>query len=164
MSKNSAGTPATVALAKSGVSFSSHTYEHDPRSTAYGVEAAQALGLDPAQVFKTLIASVDGSATVAIVPVNGSLDLKLIAAACGGRRAELADASVAQRLTGYVLGGISPLGQRRALPTVLDVSASILPTIYISGGRRGFDIGIAPDDLIGLTNGSYAAIARAERP
>jgi Cys-tRNA(Pro)/Cys-tRNA(Cys) deacylase len=160
VARNSAGTPATVVLTKAGISFSAHTYEHDPRSTSYGLEAAQLLGLDPASVFKTLIVNVDGDATVAVVPVNCSLDLKLIAAARGGRRAELADPTVAQRLTGYVIGGISPIGQKRALPTVLDVSASSLPTIYVSGGRRGFDIGIAPEDLIAATRGSYAAIAR----
>lgn len=163
MAKGSAGTPATSALTKAGIAFTSHVYDHDPRSGSYGLEAAGALGLDAALVFKTLVATVDGQPTVAIVPVGGSLDLKLLAQVHGGRKADLADAAVAQRLTGYVLGGISPIGQRRALPTVLDTSAQLLAVIYVSGGRRGFDIGIAPDDLISATRGRYAAIARAER-
>ena len=157
------GTPATNALTKAGIAFTSHQYEHDPRSSSYGMEAASALGLDPAQVFKTLIATVDGQPVVAIVPVNGSLDLKLLASVRGGRRAELADAAMAQRLSGYVLGGISPIGQRRPLPTLLDSSASAIATVYVSGGRRGFDVGLAPVDLLGVTGGSYAPIARAER-
>ncbi len=162
MAKGSTGTPATVALTKAAIAFTIHQYAHDPRSASYGLEAATALGLEPAVVFKTLIATVDGTPVVAIVPVTGSLDLKLLAATLEGRRAELADAALAQRLTGYVLGGISPIGQRKALATVVDHSARSLPTIYVSGGRRGFDIGIAPDDLIAITKGQYSAIARAE--
>ena len=164
MGKGSAGTPATVALTKAGIAFSIHQYDHDPRSTSYGLEAASALGLEAALVFKTLVATVDGTPTVAIVPVTGSLDLKLLAASLHGRRAELADSAVAQRLTGYVLGGISPIGQKRQLATVLDSSAEQLRTIYVSGGKRGFDIGLAPDDLIAATGGEYAAIARGEQP
>ena len=104
---------------------------------------------------------VDGRPVVAIVPVSGSLDLKALASAAGGRRAELADAAAAQRLTGYVVGGISPIGQRKALPTYLDASARDLAAVYVSGGRRGFDIGLAPADLIAVTSGAYAAIGRA---
>jgi len=157
----STGTQATLALTKAGIAYSVHQYDHDPRSTSYGLEAAAALGLDPALVFKTLIATVDGTAAVAVVPVSGSLDLKLLAAAHGGRRADLADAALAQRVTGYVLGGISPLGQKRQLPTFIDDSAELLEEMYVSGGKRGFDIGIAPADLLAATGGSYAAIGRA---
>lgn len=163
MARSRAGTPATLALAKAGIAFTSHAYDHDPRSGSYGLEAAHVLGLDPALVFKTLVVTVDGQPAVAIVPVSGSLDLKSLAQVRGGRKADLADAAVARRLTGYILGGISPIGQRRALPTVLDSTAQSLATIYVSGGRRGFDIGLAPDDLISATGGSYAAIARGER-
>jgi Cys-tRNA(Pro)/Cys-tRNA(Cys) deacylase len=149
-----------MALARAGVVYSAHTYQHDARATSYGLEAAVALGLGPDEVFKTLVALVDGRAVVGIVPVSRSLDLKALAAAAGGRRAELADAAKAQRMTGYVLGGISPIGQKRSLPTFLDDSASLLATVYVSGGRRGFDVGLAPGDLLALTGGSYAAIAR----
>ncbi len=163
MAKGSTGTPATVALTKASIPFTIHQYDHDPRSGSYGLEAAAALGLEPALVFKTLIATVDGTPAVAIVPVTGSLDLKQLASALSGRRADLADAALAQRLTGYVLGGISPIGQRKALVTVLDDSAEALTRIYVSGGRRGLDIGIAPQDLLAITGGRFAAIARAER-
>jgi Cys-tRNA(Pro)/Cys-tRNA(Cys) deacylase len=154
-----AGTPALIALQRAGVEHSVHAYEHDPAAESYGLEAAQALGLDPATVFKTLLAEVDGAATVGIVPVTGQLDLKALAAARGGKRAQMMEVSAAERLTGYVAGGISPLGQRKALPTVIDVSAEALPTIYVSGGRRGLDIGLAPADLFALTAATYAPIA-----
>ena len=153
------GTPALVILQRSGVDFSVHTYAHDPAAESFGMEAAEALGLDPATVFKTLLAEVDGSATVAIVPVTGQLDLKALAAARGGKRARMMEVAAAERLTGYVAGGISPLGQRKALPTVVDASAAGLPTIYVSGGQRGLDIGIAPQDLVQLTGATYAPIA-----
>lgn len=153
------GTPALVILQRSGVDFSVHTYAHDPAAESFGMEAAEALGLDPATVFKTLLAEVDGSATVAIVPVTGQLDLKALAAARGGKRARMMEVAAAERLTGYVVGGISPLGQRKALPTVIDASAGALPTIYVSGGQRGLDIGIAPQDLAQLTDAAYAPIA-----
>jgi len=157
------GTPATVALARAGIAYSAHAYEHDPRAASFGLEAADALGLDPDEVFKTLLAMVDGRAVVAIVPVSGSLDLKALAVAAGGRRAEMADAATAQRLTGYVLGGISPIGQKRALPTFVDDTAELLDTVYVSGGRRGFDIGLAPADLLAITGGAFAPIGRPER-
>ena len=153
------GTPALVILQRSGVDFSVHTYAHDPAAESFGMEAAESLGLDPATVFKTLLAEVDRSATVAIVPVTGQLDLKGLAAARGGKRARMMEVAAAERLTGYVAGGISPLGQRKALPTVVDASAAGLPTIYVSGGQRGLDIGIAPQDLVQLTGATYAPIA-----
>jgi Cys-tRNA(Pro)/Cys-tRNA(Cys) deacylase len=155
-----AGTPATVALHKAGIAFSLHEYAHDPRATSYGLEAAEALGLDPAQVFKTLLVSVDDSPHVAIIPVTCTLDLKALAAIRHGRKADLMDPAMAQRLTGYVVGGISPIGQRRSLPTVVDESALLLDLIYVSGGRRGFDVGLAPMDLLAVTGGTTAAIAR----
>ena len=160
MARKEPGTPATVALKAAGITFTAHSYEHDPRSSSYGEEAANALGLSTAEVFKTLLAMVDGRPVVGIVPVTGSLDLKALAAAAGGRRADMADAAAAQRLTGYVIGGISPIGQKRPLPTYLDASAEQLAMVYVSGGRRGFDIGLAPADLISATQGRYAPIGR----
>ncbi|MFC5790143.1 Cys-tRNA(Pro) deacylase [Agromyces tardus] len=156
----SAGTPATVALARAGVAFTAHAYAHDPRAAAYGLEAAEKLGLDPARVFKTLLATVDGALAVGIVPVADQLDLKALAGALGGKRAEMADPAVAERKTGYVVGGISPIGQKTALPTVLDETAILCETIYVSGGRRGLDLELAPDDLLAVTDGRYAPIAR----
>ena len=153
------GTPALVILQRSGVDFSVHTYAHDPAAESLGMEAAEALDLDPATVFKTLLAEVDGASTVAIVPVTGQLDLKGLAAARGGKRARMMEVAAAERMTGYVAGGISPLGQRKALPTVIDASAEGLATIYVSGGQRGLDIGIAPADLLRLTGATYAPIA-----
>lgn len=161
MAAKAGGTPATVALTRAGVEFSIHAYEHDPRATSFGLEAAAALGLDPQEVFKTLLADVDGRTVVGIVPVSGSLDLKALAAAAGGRRAEMTDPARAQRLTGYVLGGISPLGQRTSLPTYLDVSAEPLARIYVSGGRRGLDVGVHPADLIKVTGAVVAPIGRS---
>lgn len=159
--KEAAGTPATLALTRAQVSFTTHAYDHDPRSASFGVEAAEALGLTTDEVFKTLMALVDGNPVIAVVPVSGSLDLKGLAAAAGGRRAEMADPAVAERLTGYVVGGISPIGQKRALPTFVDETAELFDVIYVSGGRRGLDIGLAPADLLALTNGQYAAIGRS---
>jgi len=156
----SAGTPATVALTRAGVAFTAHAYEHDPRTAAYGLEAAEKLGIDPDRVFKTLLANVDGALAVGIVPVAQQLDLKALAQALGGKRAEMADPAVAERRTGYVVGGISPIGQKFALPTVLDESAILCETILVSGGRRGLDLELAPDDLLAVTAGRYAPIAR----
>lgn len=160
MAAKAGSTPATVALTRAGVEFSTHAYEHDPRATSFGLEAAAALGLDPREVFKTLLADVDGRTVVGIVSVSGSLDLKALAAAAGGRRAEMTDPARAQRLTGYVLGGISPLGQRGSLPTYLDAAAEGLTRIYVSGGRRGLDIGLDPQDLIRVTGAVVAPIGR----
>jgi Cys-tRNA(Pro)/Cys-tRNA(Cys) deacylase len=158
--RRTGGTPATVALIRAGVPFTEHPYEHDASASSYGLEAASRLGLDPAQVFKTLLATVDGRLVVGVVPVSGQLDLKALAAALGGKRAELAAAADAERATGYVVGGISPVGQRRAHPTVVDDSALPFDEIYVSGGRRGLDIGIAPADLVRVTR---AVVARVRR-
>ena len=139
-------------------------YEHDPRARerglSFGLEAAQALGLDPAQVFKTLVADVDGRLTVAVVPVDRSLDLKALAAAVDGKRATMADPAAAERATGYVVGGIGPLGQRRRLPTVVDTGALAWATVLVSAGRRGLDVELAPQDLVRLTGAVTAAVSR----
>jgi len=156
----SGATPATVALTRAGVAFTTHVYEHDPTAPSFGLEAAEALGLPAAQVFKTLLADVDGALVVAIVPVAGKLDLKALAAAVGGKKASMADPHLAERTTGYVVGGISPLGQRKVLRTVLDDSATAYRVVYVSGGRRGFDVGLAPADLMAQTSAVTAAIAR----
>lgn len=156
-----AGTPATLALTRAGVSFTIHSYDHDPRSDSFGEEAAELLGLDPRQVFKTLLAQVDGASVVAVAPVSGSLDLKALASVAGGRKAQMSDPESAERLTGYVVGGISPIGQKRPLPTYVDASALDLECIYVSGGRRGLDIGLSPLDLITMTSATVAAIGRA---
>ncbi|MCZ7413750.1 Cys-tRNA(Pro) deacylase [Streptomyces sp. WMMC897] len=157
-SRGSGGTPATVALTAAGVAFTVHAYEHDPAAASFGREAAAALGVEAARVFKTLVAEVDGALTVAVVPVSGSLDLKALAAAVGGKRATMADPAAAERSSGYVRGGISPLGQRRALPTVVDASARQHATVCVSAGRRGLEIELAPADLIALTGARTAAI------
>ena len=154
------GTPATVALTKAGLIFSTHAYEHDPSAKSYGLEAAEALGLAPAQVFKTLLVEVDGKLAVGVVPVDRQLDLKAVAAALKGKKATMADPAAAERTTGYVLGGISPIGQKRALPTVIDSTATDHETVYVSGGRRGLDLGLAPADLISITSADTAPIAR----
>ncbi|MFI2349044.1 Cys-tRNA(Pro) deacylase [Streptomyces sp. NPDC019443] len=159
--KKPGGTPATVALTAAGTAFTVHAYDHDPASPSYGEEAAQALGVCPDRVFKTLVADVDGELTVAIVPVAGQLDLKALAAAVGAKRATMADPAAAERTTGYVRGGISPLGQRKPLRTVLDASASVHPTICVSAGRRGLEVELAPADLAALTSAVLAPIGRA---
>ena len=155
-----AGTPATVALTVAGIPFTEHAYEHDPANRDFGMEAATALGLDPDQVFKTLLADVDGRLVVGIVPVTGKLDLKALAAAVGGKRAVMADPALAERRTGYVVGGISPIGQKSRHETVLDETAELWDVVYVSGGRRGFDLGLAPADLIRATDAVVADIAR----
>ena len=154
----SQGTPATAALAAAGVPFVLHPYTHDPSAASYGSEAAEALGIDPSRVFKTLMVEVEGKLAVGIVPVSGTLDLKAFAAALGAKKAAMADPAAAQRRTGYVLGGISPLGQRLPSPTVLDSSAVGLQTLLVSGGKRGLDIELAPADLIRLTQAVTAPI------
>jgi Cys-tRNA(Pro)/Cys-tRNA(Cys) deacylase len=155
-----AGTPATVALSGAGIEFAEHSYEHDPANTNFGLEAASVLGVDPDRVFKTLLADLDGALVVAIVPVTGKLDLKALASALGGKRAEMADPKIAERRTGYVVGGISPIGQKIAHPTVLDESAELYDTVFVSGGRRGFDLELAPGDLVRVTSATVAAIAK----
>jgi Cys-tRNA(Pro)/Cys-tRNA(Cys) deacylase len=153
-------TPATVALVAAGISFVEHTYEHDPSNRNFGEEAASVLGLDAERVFKTLMVDVDGRLVVAVVPVTGKLDLGALAAAAHGKRASMADLAVAERKTGYLVGGISPVGQKVRLDTVMDETVELFDTIYVSGGRRGFDIELAPADLIGVTKATLAAIAR----
>lgn len=159
--KQPGGTPATVALTAAGTAYTLHEYAHDPASPSYGEEAARALGVSPERVFKTLVADVDGELTVAVVPVAGSLDLKALAAAVGGKRAAMADPAAAERTTGYVRGGISPLGQRKRLRTVLDASAAGHPTVCVSAGRRGLEVELAPADLAALTSAVLAPIGRA---
>jgi len=149
-----------VALTRAGVAFTLHEYIHDPRAASYGLEAAEALGVDAARVFKTLMATVDGRLAVGIVPVAGQLDLKALARALAGSRAAMAEVATAERATGYVAGGISPIGQKRAHPTVLDASAEDHGTIFVSGGRRGLDLEIAPVDLIAVTRAVVAPIGR----
>jgi Cys-tRNA(Pro)/Cys-tRNA(Cys) deacylase len=155
------GTPAIVALARAGIAFSVHEYRHDPASASYGTEAATALGVPASQVFKTLVADVDGGLAVAVVPVSGELDLKALAHALGGKRAGMAEPAAAARSSGYVLGGISPIGQRKQLPTVVDDSASLLPTIYVSAGRRGLEVELAAADLVRITGATLAPIGRS---
>ncbi|MWA10526.1 Cys-tRNA(Pro) deacylase [Streptomyces sp. BA2] len=154
------GTPATVALTAAGAGYTVHAYEHDPAHPSYGEEAAQAMGVSPDRVFKTLVAEVDGELTVAVVPVAGTLNLKALATAVSGKRAVMADPSAAERTTGYVRGGISPLGQRKKLRTVLDDSASAHATICVSAGRRGLEVELAPGDLARLTGAVLAPIGR----
>lgn len=153
-------TPAFIALHRADVAFTAHSYTHDPRAESFGMEAADALGVEPARVFKTLMAVVDGKLCVGIVPVMGSLDLKALADALGGKRAQMADAAQAQRATGYVLGGISPFGQKRQHPTVVDRSATKWPTVFVSGGRRGLDAELDPADLVRVTSAVLARLAR----
>lgn len=153
------GTPATALLARHKVAHRVHEYRHDARAASYGLEAATALGIDPERCFKTLVAEVDGRLVVGVVPVTGSLDLKALAGAAGGKRATMAEPGAAERATGYVRGGISPLGQRKRLPVVLDASARRHETIYVSAGRRGLEVELAPADLLRLTAADYAEIA-----
>jgi Cys-tRNA(Pro)/Cys-tRNA(Cys) deacylase len=154
----SAGTPATALLTTAKVDFALHPYDVSPDVPNYGALVAEALGVPPDSVFKTLVAEVDGALTVAVVPVTGDLDLKALAAAAGGKRAALADRAAAERSSGYVRGGISPLGQRRTLPTVIDASALDLDRMYVSAGRRGLQASLAPADLVRLTHAVTAKI------
>jgi Cys-tRNA(Pro)/Cys-tRNA(Cys) deacylase len=155
----SKGTPATALLTKQKVAFALHAYEVDAHQPAYGEAVAAALGVDPAQVFKTLVATVDGRLAVGVVPVAATLDLKAFAAALGGKRGAMAEPAAAERATGYVTGGISPFGQRSRLPIAVDASAADLPAMYVSAGRRGLQVSVAPDDLVRLTGATVAAIA-----
>ncbi|MGH8493818.1 MAG: Cys-tRNA(Pro) deacylase [Moraxellaceae bacterium] len=155
-------TPAINTAKKAGISFSVHEYRHDPGAPSYGLEAAEKLNLPPEQVFKTLVAQLDHKQlVVAIVPVAFLLDLKALAAACGGKKAEMADVHEAEKATGYVAGGISPLGQKKRLKTVLDSSALAQEKIFVSAGRRGLEIALAPQDLLELCAGLSADIARS---
>jgi Cys-tRNA(Pro)/Cys-tRNA(Cys) deacylase len=149
-----ARTLAIAAAEAAGVALSVHGYEHDPHAPSFGLEAADKLGVEPSRVLKTLVAEVDGKQLVAIVPVKAELDLRAL-----GKRASLATPAVAERVTGYVTGGISPLGQRRRLPTILDESAAGFDTVFVSAGRRGLEIELAPQDLLRLTGGEMRPIA-----
>jgi Cys-tRNA(Pro)/Cys-tRNA(Cys) deacylase len=151
-------TPATRAADAAGIAYTVHEYDHDPRAASFAGEAAEALGLDPRRVFKTLVVSLGGpdELAVAIVPAAGQLDLKAV-----GKRAAMADTARAEKVTGYVAGGISPLGQRKRLPTFLDASGSEFPTIYVSAGRRGLEIELAAGDLAALTGADVRPLARA---
>jgi Cys-tRNA(Pro)/Cys-tRNA(Cys) deacylase len=157
------GTTATVALERAGIAFTVHEYAHDPRAASYGREASEALGVSADRVFKTLIASVDGGLVAGMVPVEGQLDLKALAAAAGGKRAVMAEVAAAERATGYVAGGISPVGQRKRLPVVLDTSALAFGTVFCSGGRRGLEIELAPGDLIRAAGATVASIRSEAR-
>lgn len=158
MAGKGAGTPATALLTARRVPFGLHPYAVPPDAPHYGALVAEALGVDPASLFKTLVAEADGALAVAVVPVTGDLDLKALAAAVGAKRAALADRAAAERSTGYVRGGISPLGQRRRLPTVVDDSALRLDLVYVSAGRRGLQVSLAPADLVELTAATVAPI------
>lgn len=153
-------TPAINAAKQAGIAYRIHEYEHDPGAASYGLEAAEKLGIPAERVFKTLVAEVDGRLAVAIVPVATSLNLKALAAALGAKRAEMAEMAQAERSTGYVAGGISPLGQKKRLPTVLDGSATSFETIYVSAGRRGLEIELRPEDLLAITDGLLAQLSR----
>ena len=153
------GTPATALLARQRVTFQLHAYDVDADTPNYGAAVADSLGIDQGRVFKTLVTEVDGALTVAVVPVSGDVDLKALAGAAGGKRATMADRALAERTTGYVRGGISPLGQRKRLPTVIDASASGYETVYVSAGRRGLQVELAPADLARLTDATLAPIA-----
>lgn len=153
-------TPAVVRLSEAGVSFTEHHYVHDASATSFGLEAAAELGVESARVFKTLVVSAEKGLGVAILPVDRQLDLKAAGAALGVKKVALADPEAAQRATGYVVGGISPLGQRTPSPTVLDGSALAHPTIFVSGGRRGFDVELSPTDLVTLLDARVHPIAR----
>ena len=155
----SKGTPATAAVARAKVEHRIHEYRHDPAAPSYGLEAAERLGADPATVFKTLVADVDGRLAVAVVPVAARLDLKALAAAAGGRKAAMAEPADAERATGYVVGGISPLGHRKRLPVFLDESMQGRPAVMVSAGRRGLQLELAPADLARLSGGTFAPLA-----
>jgi Cys-tRNA(Pro)/Cys-tRNA(Cys) deacylase len=156
------GTAATALLTRQGIPHTVHSYSHDPRRQAYGTEASEALDVPADRVLKTLVADVDGALTVGVVPVSTQLDLKALAVAVGGKKAAMADAAAAERATGYVVGGISPLGQRKRLRVVVDSTALAFPTVYCSGGRRGLDIELAPADLVRAANATVAPISRPQ--
>jgi Cys-tRNA(Pro)/Cys-tRNA(Cys) deacylase len=153
------GTTATALLEREGIPHTVHTYAHDPQHESYGSEASEALGVAPERVLKTLIAGVDGTLTVGVVPVSCQLDLKALAAAVSGKKATMADPAAAERATGYVVGGISQLGQRKRLRVVIDSSALEFPTVYCSGGRRGLELELAPADLVRAAHATVAPIS-----
>ena len=153
------GTPATVVLNRSKINFTLHPYEHQAEAESFGDEAAELLGVDPHRIFKTLVTDVAGRLVVAVVPVAGRLDLKALAQAVGAKKAEMADPQRAARSSGYVVGGISPIGQRTKLTTVIDAGALTYPTVFVSAGRRGLQVELSPSDLIMVTDAMSAAIA-----
>jgi Cys-tRNA(Pro)/Cys-tRNA(Cys) deacylase len=153
------GTPATALLTKAKIAFTLHPYDHDPRAETYGDEAAEALGVAPTRIFKTLIALIDGKLTCAVVPVACRLDVKALAAAVGGKRGAIAEPAAAARATGYVVGGISPIGQKSRLPVVVDASAEEFDTVFVSAGKRGLQVELAPTDLLRAANARFAPIA-----
>ncbi|MET0065987.1 MAG: Cys-tRNA(Pro) deacylase [Candidatus Thiodiazotropha sp.] len=154
-------TPAVDMVNKAGIGFTTHSYAHDPKHESYGLEAAEKLGIPPQQVFKTLVVALDGKGlAVGLVPVSASLDLKAVAKALGAKKAAMADARSVQRSTGYVLGGVSPLGQKRVLPTIIDASAQTLERMYVSAGRRGLEIALSPGDLCALLKAEFQEIAK----
>ena len=156
-----APTPAVAALARAGVEHRIHRYDHDPAAASFGLEAATAFGVDPARVFKTLVTSVDGRLVIAVVPVDAEVDMRQLAAVQCGKQAEMADPSLAERATGHVRGGISPLGQKRPLPTVIDSGVLAWDTVFVSGGRRGLEVELSPDALVTATGARVVApIAR----
>lgn len=156
----SVGTPATVALTRARIAYAVRAYEHDPAAESFGLEAAEALGVEPARVLKTLLVDTGAGLAVGIVPVDCTLDLKAVAAALGAKRVTMADPVAAERSSGYVVGGISPIGQKRALPTIVDESAFAHESVLVSGGRRGLDLELSPDDLVAVTRATRAPIAR----
>ena len=160
---HSTGTPATTLLDRESVPYTVHAYVHDPSVENYGMEAAEAIGVPASRVFKTLLVSTGepgpAALVVGIVPVDRSLDLKAMASALGLKKVEMADPAVAERRTGYVVGGISPLAQRNRSRTLLDASALVHETVYVSGGHRGLDLELAPADLQRLTEAEVAAIS-----
>jgi Cys-tRNA(Pro)/Cys-tRNA(Cys) deacylase len=157
--KPGAGTPATVALTAAGIGFRLHPYQHRAEASSFGAEAAEQLGVDPQRIFKTLVGDLAGRLVVAVVPVAGHLDLKALAQILGAKKAQLADPQAATRSSGYVVGGISPIGQRTQLPTVVDASATGFDTVFVSAGRRGLQLELSPTDLISITDARTAAIA-----
>jgi Cys-tRNA(Pro)/Cys-tRNA(Cys) deacylase len=156
---SAAMTPAIRALEAAKVPFSVHEYDRGDELRDFGREAAEALGLDDDRVFKTLIVTADGSELVAVVPVSGQLSLKAVGAVLGAKRVEMCDRDRAQRLTGYVIGGISPFGQKRKLPMIVDETCELFDTVYVSGGKRGVDVEVTPADLVALTAATVAAIS-----
>lgn len=154
-------TPAIVAAKRAKISYDVHEYEHDASAQSYGLEAADKLGLDPDRVFKTLVVDTgERDFTVAVLPVSHQLDLKRLAKAVGVKKAAMADVKKVERTTGYVVGGVSPLGQKKALRTVIDAAAQACDTMFVSAGRRGLEIELSPDDLASLTRGAFAEIAK----
>ena len=156
-------TPAVAVLKKSGLPYNIHEYSHDPDHRSFGQEAAEQLQLNPDRVFKTLLVMLDGNPkklAVGIIPVNRMLDVKALAKAMGAKKAEMSDPKIAERITGYLVGGISPLGQKRLLPTAIDDSALVFDTIFVSGGRRGMELELAPEHLLSLCKADAVALCR----